>query len=1211
VARLVERFEADWRSSEGQRPEPLDYALVHPEECPVALPALLRADLALRWGGPEQRPVEWYLDRSPDLDPDALLALLYEEYCLREERGESPSIAEYERRFPETAGSFREVLEIHDLVGRAELPWSPNTRGLPDPLLPEAGQTIAGFRLVEELGRGTFGRVYLAEERHLADRSVALKVTRRGSREPQTLARLQHTHIMPVFSHQVDPATGLHLLCMPYLGRITLARVLADPAIRTARTGADLVNLLDRLRPSGTALPPSGGARSLLARKSFSRAIAWWGARMADALYHAHERGVLHRDVKPSNVLIAGDGLPLLLDFNLAQEPRRAGADKELAAFGGTLAYMAPEHLEAMATGAADAVDARSDVYALGLLLFDCLIRGMRTFTLPAGSSSMSEALLSAARRRRDATVRLQSIRDDVPPALEAVVQRCLAADPSGRYASAGELAADLQAVADDAPLRFAREPLGSRSLGWLRRNRRRLAVAIPILMAFALTGYTLVGARIARLQRVAEVQQSLSSARLAAVGGRLDESLNHYDTAERLSSADAGLRALHETAVAERRRAKQMIGVRDRADELFSSSERLRSLLLGFGGATSDAFAETKRALATFALPDDPRWMAASHVELLDGPRRDRLLGEVNDLLFLWVVALERGHPGDPVAARQVIRLCDTAEGFADPLRPWAALRRRRDPASPGSSIRPSPGDEPSPRGCFQWGILSDLDGRGEDTIAWLERATSLDPGDFWAHFYLGYYLVRAGRPERALEEFHAAVALRPDSPWARYNRSLLHHARGDWDQALEDLDHALSSAGTWELPEARLELGVVKQLLGDPAGARAAYDEVIAKAAGGPLARAGRLNRAKLDIDAGATARAWGEYDALLAEDPRDASARLGRALLALRLGRAESAEIDLSILLREAPENADELLARRALARLALGRLEAAEADAAGAFRRVPNASRRRLWARTLVALARVEELAWLDRPDDLADMPDIGGTLRSDLRRAVDRLGTALGRGGPPHLRLTLAVFLSALGDLRAEEEASRAVAMAPGSADAYLVRARVRRRARKQRAALDDLRAGLACAPSDARLLEELALVECESGHPGAGLADLDRAAVAGADSQIHQRRAQAMMALGRLEAALQECSLAIEADAEDPRGYLGRAEASIRLRLHDRAAADLEQAADWAAGNPAILGRTCFLYARVLGARPDRLPRFLRLARSALLAGIRSLPAKG
>src|SRR5205823_6419327 len=162
-------------------------------------------------------------------------------------------------------------------------------------------------------------------------------------------------------------------------------------------------------------------------------------------------------------------------------------------------------------------------------------------------------------------------------------------------------------------------------------------------------------------------------------------------------------------------------------------------------------------------------------------------------------------------------------------------------------------------------------------------------------------------------------------------------------------------------DFPEARLNLGIVKQAVGDDAGARAAYESVIP--AGGQLARWGRLNRAKLDFDAGAVDRAWAEYDALLDEDPRDAPARLSRALLALWLGRAAQSEMDLTIVLPEAPERADEILARRALARLALGRLEDAEGDAAGAFRRKPSPSRERLWIRTLLALRRVQDLFWL--------------------------------------------------------------------------------------------------------------------------------------------------------------------------------------------------------------------------------------------------------
>jgi serine/threonine protein kinase len=429
-----------------------------PCQRPTVLLELLRADLVLRWGARERRSVEWYRERFPELDHESMVALLYKEYCLREESGESPEAAEYRDRFPDLADAFLEVLEIHGLIGRGRVSDSrgPCPSGVP---LPEAGQTIAGFRLVEELGRGAFARVYLAEERHLADRPVALKVTRTGSREPQTLARLQHTHIVPVYSYRTDPATGLHLLCMPYLGRITLLQLLNHPEIRAARTGADLLSMLDRLGPPEASLAERSASRRALAGRTYAQAIAWWGSRMAEALQHAHDRQVLHRDVKPSNVLVTGDGLPMLLDFNLAQEPWIHQDGPDSVAFGGTLAYMAPEQLEALARGGTNPADPRSDLYALGVVLFDCLVRGTRSFALPSQSMTMTEALLCAAEARRGGAPRLRATQSDVPPALEAVVRRCLAPEPGDRYASAAQLAADLQAVSDDGPLRSRADP--------------------------------------------------------------------------------------------------------------------------------------------------------------------------------------------------------------------------------------------------------------------------------------------------------------------------------------------------------------------------------------------------------------------------------------------------------------------------------------------------------------------------------------------------------------------------------------------------------------------------------------------------------------------------------------------------------------------------------------------------------------------------------
>jgi serine/threonine protein kinase/Tfp pilus assembly protein PilF len=1208
IALLTRRFEARWRSSDAPRPDPADYLPSEPSFRPAALLALLRADLALHWETGQRVGVEWYLERYTELDGEARVALLYEEYCLREEAGESPEAAEYDRRFPALAASFRDVLDIHDLIGRDPGSAAVRGPGHPGRPLPEAGQTMAGFRLVEELGRGAFARVFRAEERDLADRSVALKATWTGSREPQTLARLQHTHIVPVYSYRTDPATGLHLLCMPYLGRVTLADVLGEPSIRHARTGADLLAAIDRLQPADATLTERPVSRSILKSRSYARAIAWWGARLAEALQHAHDRDVLHRDIKPSNILMTGDALPMLLDFNLAQGPRVEPPGAYPAGLGGTLAYMAPEHLEALAEGRLDhdEVDARSDLYSLGVVLFECLARASRTLPLPSRSVAlgMAEAMLRSAEERRARVPRLRDTHPDVPAALEAVVHRCLEADPTDRYASAAELAVDLQAVADDGPLRFAREPLPSRTVRWVRRHRGRLLVAVPLLVATIVSGLSLVGAQIARLGLEAEVRHWLSEGRHAVNDDRLDLAVSHFTTAAHLAEPNARLHALYDEARKEVGLARQAKDVRDRADELFARGERLRFALHGFGADARTARRSVESALARFAVLDDARWMQRPAIALLDGARRARLLGEVNDLLFLWVVALDRERSGDAATPRQAARICDAALAFAAPAGPWQALRRRyeRRGLEPGrAGPAESPASVSSARACFQWALLRDLENDADATIAWLERATWLEPDDYWSHFFLGYHHERTGHLQRALEHYRAAVSLQPRWPWAWNNLALLSYKQGEWSQALDDLNRALELARGFEFVEARLNLGLVQMVLGDLAGARASFDRVIDAAAGTALARAAVLNRANLEASAGAVERAWSAYETLLAEDPRDSLARSGRALLALRLGRAAQADADLTILLRDDPDRADETFAHRALARLVLGRLPEAESDALDAYRRKPSPSHERLLVRTRLALGQVEDLLWIDDPEELDVLPGGGPSLTRALRAAAERLrapAPELGAGAAPALTCRVrAVLLAALRDPSAEAEAGRAVALAPQSPEPYLVRARIRRRFRDPGGARDDVEAGLALDPGNPRLIALRGLLEIESGNPGAAIVSLDRAAARGARATLRSARAEALMALGRFDEALKTWSLARDEDPGDPRLSIGRARALIRLGRRDRALVELEQAADWAPDNAALLARIATAYAACLPSRPDRIPRWLGLVR--------------
>ncbi len=714
----VRRFEAAWKTSRrGSRAEPREFLPDGPADRPAALLAILRAEIGLRWDSGERATVERYRERYPELGPDDLVALAYEEFCLREEAGDAPSPAEYDERFPDLAPRLRRVFDIHELVGSGGSAAFRAT-ATPEVPFPESGQTMAGFHLREELGRGSFARVFLAEERQLADRPVALKVSRSGSREPQTLARLQHTHIVPVHSSRVDPATGLHLLCMPYFGRVTLERLLDEPGAKTAATGADVLAALDRLEaPAG---PHAATARSTFARLPHARALAWWGARMADALAHAHERGVLHRDIKPSNVLVTADGLPMLLDFNLSRDPRD---DADGPSLGGTLAYMSPEHLDALADGDDASVDGRADLFALGVLLFEALT-GRRPYAAPTAGSSVSDTLRRAADARRSSRPEIRETHPEVPAAMEAVVLKCLAVDPARRYPDAAALAADLQAVADDAALAHAREPFASRAVRWSRRHRWPIALALLVGLAWAMLAHSLWRAKEDQRRMVGTLSAWIDDGRRLAATGLLERARSRFVAAadlarsipdaekqpplvERLRLAEAG------AADADARLEAIRLG-----DALSAAVDRI--LARPPGSLGPDDARAIQRAVAPFLGLGTDRAARASR---LDPAARERAADDAE--ILLYSLALLQARADRRSAAITIGR----GEAMGGDRSPWTALRGWLGDA--GVDVEaPTAGEGRSATASTLLALLAEAQGRPADAVAWFKRAVRLDPG-------------------------------------------------------------------------------------------------------------------------------------------------------------------------------------------------------------------------------------------------------------------------------------------------------------------------------------------------------------------------------------------------------------------------------------------------------------------------------------------------
>jgi serine/threonine protein kinase len=417
-----------------------------PDICQFVLVELIKLDLAMAAESGQLHRIERYVDALPDLLPlqSLPLDLVMEEIQLRKESGESPSHSEYLKRFPQFAAMFRH------LTSTAEVTSAVGTRGAP----PEQriGDQLDDFLIIQKLGQGAFAHVYLATQISM-HRLVALKVSRGKGDEPQALAQFDHPNIVRVFDQREMEDPQLHLLYMQFHPGGTLEDVVKSVRVNRDDSPGDgflhqvLLDTVDRnLLRNAQAVPDRSSVRDWISSAEWPTVVAWIGLQLARALDDAHGRDVLHRDVKPANVLLSAEGIPKLADFNVsfAGAAGRAGA---AASFGGSIGYMAPEHLRAISANFMDEpveVQEPADLFSLAVLLWE-LWQGHRPFTCGGAVNSWSDAVAQQLTAREQPLSEPQRMGTASERVLEKTLRSALSPSPADRPASGAEMAAGLR----------------------------------------------------------------------------------------------------------------------------------------------------------------------------------------------------------------------------------------------------------------------------------------------------------------------------------------------------------------------------------------------------------------------------------------------------------------------------------------------------------------------------------------------------------------------------------------------------------------------------------------------------------------------------------------------------------------------------------------------------------------------------------------------
>ena len=734
---------------------------------------------------------------------------------------------------PEQAGLYRAPVA----APRDSPPASGRDKGA------HAGERFGDYELLEEIAHGGMGAVYKARQVSLS-RLVALKLILAGRladvedvgrfrREAEAAAQLDHPGIVPVY--EVGEHNGQHFFSMGLVEGESLAHRVARGPL-PAREAAALVQAV------------------------------------AEAMAYAHGHGVIHRDLKPGNILVDREGRPRITDFGIAKRMTEDSGQTRVGEVMGTPSYMPPEQ----ARGSKD-VGPAADVYALGAVLY-ALLDGRPPFQ----AATVQETLRQVMDQEPMPPRRLNP---SVPRDLETICLKCLQKDPRRRYASAAALAEDVRRYLAEEPILARPVSRCERALKWAHRRPAQAALLVAVFLAVlaGVAGSVFYGlykdqqARVAQ-QEAQRKQQELDrqqaqqqrrrnlddlghAAEQAETAGQFPAAKDHWDQALALVNADPDRALEHRRADVEarRRRIQQHLdevaarqqqdaerqGWRDRHERFRKLSDEVltRAIPVAFRDRAADVAAIRQAAakglkefgLSAASRPDDAaRVLEPARRLFPSGPEVEQMATACYRMLLVWALAearpLPQQRPGDHHAGlRQALHLLDLAAALGKaqrlPIPQAFHLWRGRslalfgDQAGAAGERRLAAQIEPQTVLDF---FLTALDSYDEEQF--LEatdacaRVLQRQPDHFWAQYLLALCDMRSRKWAEAEVRLTGCLGWRRDFFWARLMRAIARSQVGDdFDAAEADFSQALHQAADpldrWAVLVNRGAMGIQRQ--------------------------------------------------------------------------------------------------------------------------------------------------------------------------------------------------------------------------------------------------------------------------------------------------------------------------------------------------------------------------------------------------------------